>query len=159
MVNLVDLLRLSSILALETKLIWFRKPNDGPHYRTSMSMILLISPIVIVMIIILIVMMSACMPVSSMSQIDWESGSAGSVWLTMRLCTMTRINYGKHVRTHSNNLWTKAIDFICILLLNISMHSVNIDSYLIGWFFDLAFISWGLIVLQQSFFFLAVFSS
>lgn len=108
MVNLVDLLHLSSILALETKQIWFRKQNDGPQYHTSMSMILLLLTIVIIVIIIMMMMMmSACMPVSSMSQTDWESGSAESVWLTMRLCIMTRINYGKHVRTHGYNQWTK----------------------------------------------------
>lgn len=65
-----------------------------------------------IMIIIMMMMMSACMPVSSMSQTDWESGSAESVWLTMRLCTMTRINYGKHVRTHGYNPWTKEFFWI-----------------------------------------------
>ncbi len=37
MVNHADLLPLSSTLASETRQTWFRKPNDGPHYHTSMS--------------------------------------------------------------------------------------------------------------------------
>lgn len=44
----------------------------------------------------------SCVLVSSQSQTNWESGSAGSVWVTMRLCTMTRTNYGKHVRKYIN---------------------------------------------------------
>lgn len=40
-----------------------------------------------------------CVSVSSQFLNGWESGSAGSVWAIMRLCTMTRTNYAKHVRT------------------------------------------------------------
>lgn len=123
MVNLVDLLHLSSLLAFETKQTWFRKPNGGPRCRTSMSMILFWMIFAIVMIII-IMWRPACFPVSSLSQTDWESGSAGSAWLTMRHCTMTKTNYGKRVRTHtqthiytwdlkeSNRFWFKMLFFI-----------------------------------------------
>lgn len=64
--------------------------------------IILVITIRILMLMLMLLMLAVCIPVSRLSQTDWESGSAGSAWLTMRLCTMTRINYGKHVRTHTH---------------------------------------------------------
>lgn len=147
MVSLADLLHLSSILAFETKQTWSRKLSGGPHYHTSMSMILSLMIIQIITIKI-IMLMPVCIPVSSLSQTDWESGWAGSVWLTMKLCTMTRTSYGKRVRTHThthsysitkdlkgfwileNGFWIKMFIFFSpFLLLQISLHSMNVDSY------------------------------
>lgn len=63
--------------------------------------------------------------VSSRSRRGWGSESAGSAWVTTRLCTTTRTNYGKHVRRDTltnicvstqSHCWRTAVNAFCFCL-------------------------------------------